>query len=128
MSGAADLQEKGRELWALAVSPAVWAIHFLLAYGTAAVWCAKVAPGGGSLGGARIAIAIYTAAALAAIAAAGWRGLQRHRRGAGPPPHDDDAPEDRSQFLGFATALLSALSAVATIYSALAAVFIGSCR
>ena len=32
-------------------------------------------------------------------------------------PHDDDTPEDRHRFLGFAALLLSALSAVAVIYA-----------
>jgi len=42
-------------------------------------------------------------------------------------PHDDDTPEDRHRFLGFATLLLSALSAVAVLYAGLVAVFIRSC-
>jgi hypothetical protein len=128
MRAAPDVRERALELWALAASPTLWAVHFLLSYGTAAVWCAKVAGLGGSLAGARAAIAIYTAVALAAIALVGWRGYRRHRLPGGDPPHDDDTPEDRHRFLGFATALLSGLSAVATVYSALAAVFIGSCR
>jgi hypothetical protein len=128
MTRAPDVREEGRELWALAAAPATWAIHFLLCYGTAAIWCAKVAGAGGSLAGARVAIACYTAIALAAIGAVGWRGYRRHRLPGGAAPHDDDTPEDRHRFLGFATVLLSALGAVATAYSALAAVFIGSCR
>jgi hypothetical protein len=123
-----ELPEKASHLWALAASPAIWAGHFLLSYGTAAVWCAKVAGAGGSLSGARVAIAVYTAAALAAIAVIGWRGFKRHGHGEGSLPHDDDSPEDRHRFLGFATMVLSGLSGVATAYSALAAVFIGSCR
>jgi hypothetical protein len=43
------------------------------------------------------------------------------------PPHDDDTPEDRHRFLGWATFLLSILSAIAVCYSALAAVFLRSC-
>lgn len=129
MSRAApDVRERALELWALAIPPSVWAVHFLLSYATAAVWCAKVAGLGGSLAGARVAIAVYTVVGLAGIGLVGWRGFQRHRHGGASPPHDDDTPEDRHRFLGFATALLAALSAVATIYSALAAVFIGSCR
>lgn len=123
-----DLRERAVELWALAAAPTAWAVHFLLSYGTAAVWCAKVSRAGGPLGGARVAIAVYTVVALAAIAAVGVRGLRHHRRGGGQVPHDDDTPEDRHRFLGYATALLAGLSAVATIYTALAAVFIGSCR
>lgn len=120
--------EQASELWALAAGPGAWAAHFLLSYATAAVWCAKVARGGGTLAGARLAIAGYTVVALAAIAVAGWRGLRRHRRPGGATPHDDDTPEDRQRFLGFAAALLAGLSAVATIFTALAAAFFGSCR
>jgi hypothetical protein len=129
MSRAAPhVREKPLELWALAASPTVWALHFVLSYGTAAIWCAKVATGGGSLGRARAAMALYTAVALAAVAVVGWRGWRRHRHGGEAPPHDDDSPEDRHRFLGFSAALLSALSGVAIVYTALAAVFIGSCR
>jgi len=120
--------EKPSHLWALAASPALWAAHFLLSYATAAVWCAKFAGTNGSLGPARAAIAVYSVAALAGIALVGWRGARRHSVGEASVPHDDDSPEDRHRFLGFATLLLSGLSFVATIYSALAAAFVGSCR
>jgi hypothetical protein len=120
--------EKSSHLWAIAASPALWAGHFLLSYATAAVWCAKFAGASGSLAPARAAIAAYTVVALAGIALVGWRGAKRHSVGAASVPHDDDSPEDRHRFLGFATLLLSGLSAVATVYSALAAAFIGSCR
>lgn len=120
--------EKSSHLWALAASPALWAGHFLLSYGTAAVWCAKFAGRDGSLAPAQIAIAVYTVAALTGIVVVGWRGAQRHAVGDASVPHDDDSPEDRYRFLGFATLLLSGLSAVATVYSAMAAALIGSCR
>jgi hypothetical protein len=122
-------RERPLYLWALAASPAIWAAHFLLSYATAAVWCAKVAGVGGSLLGARIAIGAFTAVALAGIGYVGWDGHRRHRygHGGGSEPHDDDSPEDRHRFLGYATVLLSALSAVATIYAALVVIFIGSC-
>ena len=44
--------------------PTIWAAHFLLCYVTAAIWCAKVAGPDGSLGGVRVAIAVYTVLAL----------------------------------------------------------------
>jgi hypothetical protein len=121
------LPEAKESLWLLTVSPVIWAAHFLLCYGTAAVWCAKVAGLGGPLDSARIAIVIYTALALAAIGVIGWIGYRRHSFAKANVPHDDDTPEDRHRFLGFATFLLSALSAVAVVYAALVAVFIRSC-
>lgn len=122
-----ELPEKEESLWVLALSPTLWAVHFLLSYGTAAVWCAKVAGESGSLFGARIAIAVYTALGLLGVFVVGLRGFRRHRFAGSPLPHDADTPEDRHRFLGFATLLLSGLSAIAIVYSALAAVFVGSC-
>jgi hypothetical protein len=127
-SRAPELSERPAHLWALAAAPTAWAVHFLLSYGTAALWCAKLARGGGSLGGARVVIAAYTVVAVGVIAFVGWRGLERHRHLGSPSPHDDDSPEDRHRFLGLATALLAALSGVATVYSALAVAFFRSCR
>ena len=124
---AAHLPEANESLWLLTASPVIWAAHFLLCYGTAAVWCAKVVGAGGSLETTRIAILFYTLVALAAIVIIGWIGYRRHSLGKATVPHDDDTPADRHRFLGFATFLLSALSAVAVIYAALVAVFIRSC-
>ena len=120
--------EKRESLWLLTVSPVIWSAHFLLSYITAAVWCAKAVGPDGSLAGARIAIAAYTAVALAGIVLTGWIGYRRHRHEGGEPPHDEDTPEDRHRFLGFSTFILSGLSAVAVVFQSLPAVFIGSCR
>jgi len=122
------LHEERESLWWLTASPLVWSAHLLVSYGTAAIWCAKAAPDGGPLGAARMAIAVYTAVALALIGAVGRRGFRRHAYGDANLPHDFDSPEDRHRFLGFATLLLSGLCAVAVVYQALPAVFIGSCR
>lgn len=124
----ADTTERNQSLWVLVASPAIWAAHFLLSYATAAIWCAKVAPPAGSLGPARVAIAAFTVVGLAGIGFFGWRGYLRHRLHGSPPPHDRDTPEDRHRFLGFATMLLSGLSAIAVIYAALVVVFVRSCR
>jgi hypothetical protein len=127
MANRTELHEKNESLWFLVASPVIWAAHFLLCYGTAAVWCAKVVGLGGPLDSARIAIGVYTALALAAIGVIGWNGYHRHSFAQANLPHDDDTPEDRHRFLGFATLLLSALSAVAVVYAALVAVFVRSC-
>jgi cytochrome c oxidase subunit I+III len=122
------LHERDESLWRLAASPLAWAGHLLLSYCTAAIWCEKVAGRAGSLSGARVAIAIYTAGALLVIVGFGWRGYKRHALSGSELPHDAATPEDRHRFLGFATLLLSGLSALAVLYQALAAVIIGSCR
>lgn len=122
------LPESRESLWLLTVGPLLWFMHFLLSYATAAVWCGKLADRWAPLAGVRTVIAAYTLLALAGIAYAGWRGWRRHRYGAATLPHDDDTPEDRHRFLGFATFLLCGLSFIATVYVALAVVFIGSCQ
>lgn len=129
MSTASAKTGEGRQsLWLLTVSPAVWSAHFMLCYVTAAIWCAKFAGGGGGFATVRLAIGLYTVFALAVIGLTGWRGWRRHQLGTATAPHDDDTPEDRHRFLGFATFLLSALSFVATIFEALVAVFFSDCR
>lgn len=126
-SDAADPPESSESFWRLASAPAIWALHFMLCYITAAVWCAKAAGPQASLGGARGAIAAYTAVALIGIGIAGWVGWQRHTFRGATLPHDFDSPGDRHRFLGFAMLLLAGLSAVATLYTVLAAVFIDTC-
>lgn len=120
--------EKSETLWLLTISPTIWAVHFLLSYLTAAIWCARITTRTGALDGVRTAVGVYTLLALAGILITAWRGYLRHRHGTAAVPHDFDTPADRHRFIGFATLLLSGLSAVAVVYVALSAVFIGSCR
>ncbi|QBQ55354.1 hypothetical protein [Nitrosococcus wardiae] len=122
------LSEKNESLWLLILSPTIWATHFLLCYFTAALWCAKVAGRYGSLGDVRIVIMIYTALALIGIGIIGWIAFRRHTTGTATVPHDFDTPQDRHRFLGFASLLLSLLSAVGTLYVALVAVFMETCH
>lgn len=119
--------ESAESLWMLTVAPAIWAMHLLLSYVTAAIWCAKFAEPNGPLGPARTAIGWYTAIAVLAIALVGLAGFRRHRHGTETTTHDLDSPGDRHGFLGFATLLLSGLSAMAVIYAALAISFFEGC-
>lgn len=120
--------ERNESLWMLVVSPTIWAVHFGLCYITAAVWCAKADDVLAPLGTVHTAVVVYTALALGGIAVTGWIGLRAHRLGGADAPHDDDTPEDRHRFMGYATLLLSGLSAVAVIYAALVAIFIETCQ
>ncbi len=120
--------EQDETLWRLTVPPTIWAAHFLLSYISASVWCSKLGQAGASIGGIRVAIAVLTVVALAGIGMAGIGGYRRHGRGFETAEHDFDSPVDRHRFLGFATLLLAGLSAVATIFTALPAVFIENCR
>jgi len=114
-------------LWLLTFGPAIWAVHFVLSYMAAAVWCAKVAGRTGPLADVRIVIGVLTLLALVGIALTGWRGWRMHTFGHATAPHDFDTPGDRHRFLGFSTLLLSGLSFVATVFVALCVVFIRSC-
>lgn len=129
---ARDISEKGGNLWWVAAPPGIWAVHFVLSYGTVAVWCAKYAGPESSLLAARWAIAAYTAAALAVVGVVVRRGLAQWRSAPPAPSEREaadeiDSPEARQHFLGFTLLALSALTALAITYEALAAVFIGSC-
>ena len=128
MNATEPLPEEKESLWLLAVSPTIWAVHFLLCYITAAIWCAKLDGAPTMLHGVRFAIALYTALALVGIGVNGWAGWRRHRHGSETTPHDFDSSEDRHRFLGFATLLLSALSATATLFVAMVALFFEDCR
>jgi hypothetical protein len=121
--------EHKETLWLLVASPAIWALHFLLSYITAAIWCAKFANSPeSSLAPVRWAITGYTLVALAAIAVNARSGLRRHRFQSESLPHDFDTPGDRHRFLGFATVLLAGLSAVATVFAAIVVIFFEDCR
>ena len=122
------LAEHRESVWMLTVSPTIWALHFGACYITAAVRCAKVPSALEPLGGVRTAVAAFTGLALGGIFVTGWIGYRAHSYGTAAPPHDDDTPEDRHRFMGYATLLLSGLSAVAVIYAALVVVFIGTCQ
>jgi hypothetical protein len=113
-------------LWTLLLPPTVWAGHFLFAYGFAAVVCAK--GGGAEFDSIRLAVAAATAVALTLIALSG---VQAHRHwgfGDDLPPHDQPTDDDRQRFLGFATLLLCALSAVGVVFVSLPIVFVADCR
>ncbi len=115
-------------LWLLVLAPVLWSVHFVLSYVTAAVYCAKAAETAPMLP-VRVAVAVYTIIALVGIVAIGMRGYRRHvHHGEGRLPHDRDLVADQLGMIGFATLLLAGLSAVATIYTALPALFFESCR
>lgn len=123
-----DLPEKTSYLVLVAIGPAIWMAHFLVSYAAVSIWCSKIAGPAGTIDGLWMLLAILTIAALLGLAAVGLSGHRRHRHGSETPPHDSDTPGDRHRFLGFATMLLAGLSAVATIYSALAFVLSAGCR
>lgn len=119
------LRRETPNLWTLLTPPVVWALHFLFCYVAAAIVCAKYPA---ALGTLRLAIGIATLAALAIIAIAGRQAHRHWGFGSDLPPHDAPTEEDQQRFLGLATLLLCALSAVAVLFGALPALFICECR
>ncbi len=103
-----------------------WAAHFLASYITIAIWCAKSSSSDAMP--ARLAVGGFTVLALVLIGSFGVRCWRQHRRGNHSPPHDDNSPQDHSRFIGYAGFLLALLSAVATLFTALVVVFVGSCH
>jgi hypothetical protein len=127
-SEAKNTHESNQSLWLLIASPTMWALHFLACYLTAAIWCAKFAGPDRALGMVRGVIAVYTVLALIGIGLTGFIGYRRHRFQHRSTTHDQDTAEDRHRMLGYATLLLSGLSAIATLFVALAAYFIEKCH
>lgn len=116
-----------RQLVEVILGPAIWLVHFALSYATAAVWCAKHGRDA-TLRAPRIAVVVYTCAALTLYVVLMARAYGAHRRSGGQVPHDEDTARDRSGFLGFLALILAGLSAIGTIFVALAAWFTETCR
>jgi Kef-type K+ transport system membrane component KefB len=121
------LPKEVESLWTLFTAPIVWALHFLVCYVGAAVFCEKPGLLGTDFDDLRIAIAVATALSLAMIVVSAILAWRQWGFGAGDPPHDDPTRRDRLLFQGYATLLLSGLSFVAVIFTALPALFITEC-
>ena len=114
-------------LWTLFTAPVVWALHFLACYVGAAIFCEKPHLFGGEFQTLRIAIGVMTVLSLAMIVLAAVLAWRQWGFGAGDPPHDDPTRRDRLLFQGYATLLLSGLSFVAVMFTALPAFFMTEC-
>ena len=114
-------------LWTLFTAPVVWALHFLVCYLGVAVFCEKPGFLGMDFDNLRVAIGIVTVLSLAMIVFAALLAWRQWGFGTGHPPHDDPTARDRQLFQGYATLLLSGLSFVAVIFTAMPALFISEC-
>lgn len=121
------LPKEVESLWTLFTAPVVWALHFLLSYVGAAVFCEKPGLLGEDFDNLRIAIGLTTALSLAVIGVSALLAWRQWGFGTGDPPHDDPTRRDRLLFQGYATLLLSGLSFVAVIFTALPVLFITEC-
>ena len=114
-------------LWTLFTGPTIWALHFLVCYVGAAIYCAKQSQIGLGFDVVRAGIGIVTLLALSGIVVSAWLAWRQWGFGTYDPPHDDPTSHDRKLFQGFATLLLSGLSFVAVVFVALPALFITEC-
>lgn len=121
------LPREVESLWTLFTAPVVWAIHFLVCYVGVAILCEKPGFLGMDFGSLRLAIAAVTAVALAMIVFSAVLSWRQWGFGTGDPPHDDPTRRDRLLFQGYATLLLSGLSFIAVIFTAMPAIFITEC-
>ena len=115
-------------LWTLFTAPTIWALHFLVCYVTAAVFCAKAGAAPFSFGAMRLALCAVTLVALAGIVLSAYLAWRQWGFGTGDPPHDEPTRKDRLLFQGFATLLLSGLSFVAVLFVAAPLAFIEACQ
>ncbi|WP_458758478.1 hypothetical protein ACSVBT_19765 [Afipia sp. TerB] len=113
--------------WTLLTAPAIWAGHFLACYVLTALHCEKPALLGISFQSLRLIILAITIVALLGVIASAWLAWRQWGFGVERPPHDDPTSDDRKQFQGFATLLLSGLSFVAILFVAAPALFITEC-
>ena len=114
-------------LWTLFTAPIVWALHFLICYTATAIFCEKPDFLGGDFETLRMAILVVTVISLAMIVVSVLLAWRQWGFGTGDPPHDDPTRRDRLLFQGYATFLLSGLSFVAVIFTAMPALFIDGC-
>jgi len=114
-------------LWTLIVPPTVWAGHFLFCYLLAAIMCARGAIDL-SFRAYGWLVVVVTMLSLALVVAAGLIALAQERIAGDPPPHDRGTQEARLRFLAKSTVLLSGLSFVAILFTALPVVFLQDCR
>ena len=114
-------------LWTLFTAPTVWAVHFLVCYVGAAIYCAKREQLDFGFDIIRVGVGVATVLALSAIVLAGWLAWRQWGFGTEDPPHDEPTGEGRRLFQGFATLLLSGLSFVAVLYAAMPLLFVHEC-
>ena len=93
--GPKRLLEEG-SLWIMIAAPCVWALHFLLAYWAAAVWCAKVPARTGDILVVRLGVGGLTIVALAVVGWLAWKAVRSYRATAPDPGEPDRAQRGRA--------------------------------
>lgn len=125
--GPKRLLEEG-SLWIMIAAPSVWALHFLLSYWAAAIWCAKIPQPTEPILAVRIGVGVLTLAALAAVGWLAWTAVRSYQATLLIQEKLTEHSEaERTRFLGHATLLLCSLSAVAIVFDAMPALVFDSC-
>ena len=117
--------EEASSLWLITFAGSIWAIHFAVCYAATAVVCQKFPDAVESL---RLGIGLATAIALVAILLIAWRSWKQWDfLDDYDYVHDLAVEEDRHEFLGHASFLLSIISFIGVCYVAMPAFFLTSC-
>jgi len=114
-------------LWTLFTAPTVWAVHFLVCYVGAAVYCAKREQLTFGFEMVKVGVGAATLVALLVIILAAFLAWRQWGFGTEDPPHDEPTGQGRRLFQGFATLLLSGLSFVSVLYAAMPILFLSEC-
>ncbi len=118
-----------QRLTGMAVPMLAWATHFVVVYSVQGVACARDALAT-PVAGATPAAWWFALSTLAALAVIGWQGLRAWRcwRGAVVAGSDvDDTGVRRRRFACAVTAILCALAAVATVFTAIPILLLTTC-
>ena len=117
--GPKHLLEEG-SLWVMIAVPSIWAVHFLLCYWVAAIWCARFSANEGSTDFMRLGLGVLTVAALLLVGLLAVHAIRRYRaRLLTRKELTEDTETERTRFLGNATLLLCSMSAVAIVFTAM---------
>lgn len=119
---------EGTDLWRVIAPPTIWAIHFLICYVGAAIYCEK-AGRFADLFPAKALVALTTILALAGV------GFLFHSlwkvRGLSTANDNYDytanTPEERHRFLSHVALMLCVLSTVAILFAAIPALVLETC-
>lgn len=114
-------------IWWFTVAPAAWLLQLAASYATAAIYCAKAPHRSVSLMPVRIACLVYAAVALGVALAMGVSAYRQYGRVSFADDHLD-REEARQAFIGMSLMLLSGASILGTVYVALPAIFMETCR
>lgn len=104
----------------MVASPLVWAAHFLVCYTVVALACAFGfgTEADGEWGTVRTVLVIVSAGAVLIITGLTFLAFRRWRQSGGSePPHDNR--QERHQFMSVAGLLLSVLSGIGVVYTAI---------